>query len=177
MFLELVATFTVGLGVGGLLALANKVSRGRLPRWITPAGAGLAMLLFVIWSEYTWYDRTRNSLPDGLEVAWSNEDSAPWKPWTYLAPQTSRFLALDMASLRTHEALPDQRMVDLYMMGRWMPMRRVTVVVDCAGNRRADLLEGVEMDRSGVIAEENWKPMAADDPVLVTACEGGETTS
>lgn len=170
MFLELFATLVMGFGVAGLVLLANKVLRGRLPRWMVPASAAISMLAFTIWSEYTWYPRTADSLPEPVIVAWSNQESAPWKPWTYAVPQVTRFVALDTRTIRTNAALPDQRMVDLYLMGRWAQGRQVRVLIDCAGARRADLVENVTMDDRGAVDPSVWVKMDPSDPVLTTAC-------
>lgn len=170
MFLELIATFIIGLGAAGTVLLVNKVLRGRLPRWLMPASAGLAMICFTVWSEYSWYPRTAGNLPEDVVVAWANEDSAPWKPWTYAIPQTNRFVAVDTGTIRSNDALPDQRMVDLYLMGRWSAGRHVRIILDCAGQRRADLIEGVQMDDTGQVAADDWVALTADDPVLTTAC-------
>lgn len=175
MFLELIATVTVGLGVGGIVVLVNKATRGRLPRWLTPTAAGLSMIAFTIWSEYSWFDRTAGALPEGVVVAWSNESRVIWRPWTYLVPQTNRFLAVDVGTARTHPDRPDQRMVDLYLMGRWAPNRRVTVVMDCARNRRADMIGEARIGPQGAVEGARWVDLAPDDPVLATACEGEDT--
>lgn len=170
MFLELIATIFMGLGVAGIVLLANKVLRGRLPKWAVPASGGIAMIAFSIWSEYSWYPRTAAILPEPVVVAWSNSQSAPWKPWTYLAPQTTRFVAVDTGSIRTNDALPGQRMVDLYLMGRWAPSRQVSILLDCPGARRADLMENVAMDANGAVHPDAWVTMDPADPVLTTAC-------
>lgn len=171
MFLELFATFAMGFGGAGLILLINKLLGGRLPRWLTPVCAGLAMIGFTIWSEYSWFNRTVKGLPDGLEVAWSHEASKPYKPWTYLLPQVDRFVAVDVLSVQTNDALPDQRMVDLFFFGRWAPARQLRVVMDCANNRRADLMEGVSMGPDGAVEDSAWIPLEPADPVLRTTCE------
>lgn len=170
MFLELIATLFMGLGVAGMVMIANMALRGRLPRWSVPASAGIAMIAFSIWSEYSWYPRTAESLPDPIIVAWNNSESAPWKPWTYLAPQTTRFIAVDTASIRTNDALPGQRMVNLYLMGRWAAGQQVRVLLDCPGARRVDLIENVQMDANGAVDPNAWVKMDPNDPVLTTAC-------
>lgn len=170
MLLELIATVTVGLGTAGIVLVIAKATRGRLPRWIVPGAAGAAMIAFTIWSEYSWYGRTAEALPEDVVVAWANEDRIVYRPWTYLFPQTNRFLAVDLRSERTHDELPGQRMVDLYLMGRWAPNRQVTVVVDCEGQRRADLVGGVAPGPDGALPADAWVDLPADDPVLATAC-------
>lgn len=173
MLLELIATIVVGFGVGGIMLLINKATRGQLPRFLTPALAGLSMIGFTIWSEYSWAGRTEGNLPRGVEVAWENAESVFYRPWTYLFPQTNRMLAVDVAGARTNDDHPGQRMVDLYLLGRWAPNRRVTVVMDCNAGRRADLLEGAEIGPDGAVHNATWVEVRRDDPVFETACAGG----
>ncbi|WP_193141154.1 MULTISPECIES: hypothetical protein [unclassified Meridianimarinicoccus] len=171
MFLELFATFAIGLGAAGVILLVNLLVGKRLPRWFLPAGAGLAMIGFSVWSEYTWYDRTTTTLPEEIVVAWAHETSAFYKPWTYVSPQVDRFVAVDLETIRTNDDLPGQRMVDLFFFGRWAPVRQIRVVIDCANNRRADLMEGVAMDANGNVEESAWIPLEPEDPVLLKTCE------
>lgn len=76
MFLELIATFIAGFAAAGVMMLVNRMSGGRLPRWLVPVVAGLAMIGTTIASEYNWFDRTRGTLPNGFEVVTFVETSA-----------------------------------------------------------------------------------------------------
>jgi hypothetical protein len=171
MFLELIATVVMGAGVAGIALIFVKVSRGRLPRWIVPAGAGFAMIAFSIWSEYSWFSRTAGDLPEPVVVAWTNSESAPWKPWTYAMPQTTRFVAVDTASIRTNDAQPGQRVVDLYFMGRWAPSQAMRVLLDCQGARRVDLASSADPGNAASGERQAWVQMDPSDPVLTTACD------
>lgn len=171
MFFELIATITAGVGAGGLAVLLRKASRGALPRWLTPLAAGTAMIAFAIWSEYSWYGRTAGTLPEGVEVSSVNESRKIYRPWTYLVPMIDRFVAIDTATARTNPDLPGQKLVDVYLVGRWSPNFRVNMVLDCDGNRRADLIEGFELDTAGRVPEDAWRPLDQDDPLIVTACK------
>ena len=122
MFLELLATIFAGLAAAGVALLLNRVLRGRLPRWIAPVAAGAAMLATTISSEYGWFGRTTAALPAEFQVIETVESRAAWRPWTYVAPFTGRFVALDSASVRSSAALPDQRLADLWFFGRWAPV-------------------------------------------------------
>ena len=170
MFFELIATFAVGLGVAGIVLIVDRLTGRRLPRWLVPVAAGLAMIGFTINSEYGWFGRTRAALPETLEVVRAVEDRAPYRPWTYLAPYVSRFAALDRASIRRNEAVPEQRLADLYLFGRWAPTRRVPVVIDCARSRRADMVEGFSFAEDGRVENVAWHALEADDPLLDAAC-------
>lgn len=171
MFLELMATFFVGFGVAGMILLANWLTGRRLPRALLPIGAGAGMIAFTIWSEYAWYDRTSTALPEGVVVTATDEGRIAWKPWTYVAPQISRFVAMDTASIRTHAEQPDQVMVNLLLMGRWAPGAEVPVIFDCAEHRRADLLDDVALSEDGSVEGALWRRVPSDDPSLTEACK------
>ncbi len=170
MFLDLIATFAAAFAAAGVILFLVRVLRIPFPKWVVPVGAGAAMLGYAIWSEYSWFPRVAEQLPDTVTVASQNAESAWWRPWTYVAPLTSRFIAVDRTSIRTHEAAPDQRLVNLLLIARWQGTVTVPVLYDCAGARRADLLRGAEFAEDGTVANAQWRDLAADDPVLRAAC-------
>lgn len=171
MFLELFATFAIGLAIAGIAMLLNRLIGNNLPRWITPASAGAAMILFVIYSEYSWFARTSASLPTGIEIAHSVKDKAIYRPWTYLWPYTNRFIAVDHHSLKKNKNFPDQRIIDLLVYGRYAPATRIRAVFDCDQGRRADLVEGVTFKEDGSLTSATWHQTGLSDPVTKTACK------
>src|SRR5690606_34910815 len=140
MLFELLAAVFAGLALAGIAMSLRWISRQRLPKWIVPVAAGSGMLLYSVWSEYSWLDRTVNSMPS-VAVAWQSEDRAPWRPWSYVKPLSLRFTGVDRSSVQRHPAQPGQVMVDLVFAARWQPLARVKVVYDCNGHRRADVLD------------------------------------
>jgi len=171
MFFELIGTIVAGVAVGlGLWAL-NRLLKGRLPGWLAPAGAGAAMLFATISSEYGWYERTRASMPEGMVVAQAIEESAIYRPWTYAAPMVTRFVAVDIASIRTHPNQPGQRLLDLVFYGRWARTAKVPVLFDCADERRADIVDGVAFGEDGAVLGATWHDVPPADPILKTACQ------
>ncbi|TMV08952.1 hypothetical protein FGK63_07475 [Ruegeria sediminis] len=170
MFLELIGTIFAGLAVAGVVMLVNRSTGGRLPRWLAPVAAGLGMLGVTIASEYSWYERTRAALPEGITVVQEVENRAFYQPWTYAVPYVSRFAAIDTASVQTNEQVPGQRLVDLYFFGRWSPVSKVPVAVDCDGLRRANLADGVEFADDGSVSNADWVVVPADDPIVDATC-------
>lgn len=166
MFLILVAVIFAGLAGAGAAMIASRLSGGRLPRWTVPAAAGVAMLAATIASEYAWYARVSASLPDGIHVVQVAKASAPWRPWTYLQPLTTRFVAVDTGSVRPNADDPALRIVDLYLYARWAPVQGVQVAVDCTQGRRADPAR----DGAGPTI---WRDVGPNDPVLRAACADG----
>lgn len=171
-FFELAGVFIAGAAAGLLIWALGHALKGRLPRWLVPAGAGLAMLIAAVSNDYGWFSRARAALPEGMEVALSVEQSALWRPWSYLAPLTTRFIAVDVATARRHPDHPDQVLTDLYLHARWSPPVRAPVLFDCAGARRADLIDGAEFGPDGAVVDAAWRRVNPDDDVLATACHG-----
>lgn len=164
MFLELIAVFVAGFVGAGLMMALSALTGRRLPRWIVPVGAGAAMLIAGIATEYSWYGRTAQSARDkGLSIAQTVENSALWRPWTYIYPLTDRFVAVDTASPLKNTETEGLYLVKLYFYGRWRSNQIVQVMVDCTGYRRADPVLG---DGSPPL----WRDVGPDDPVVRTVC-------
>ncbi|MCO8144098.1 hypothetical protein NHN26_02550 [Rhodovulum tesquicola] len=166
MFLELIASVAAGFGAGGLMFLLNRLSGQRLPRWSVPVAAGFAMLAYALWSEQSWAARTMAGLPEGLVEISRVEQSVPWKPWTYLLPQTTRLMAADIARAARREDAPEMRLVTLYFFARWQPARSAPVLVDCARPARADATEAALTDPRGA----DWRALSGDDPLVRAVC-------
>lgn len=168
MINDFITMIAAGLLAGVLVFVARHATRklsGRdLPRWLMPASAGLAMLGVTIWGEYVWFADAKAQLPEGAVVVQANADVAPWRPWTYLWPVTTRFVALDTTAARRPE--PDLVAVNLYLVARWQQVRPVSVAYDCARSRQAIL-------GAGGLAGANWMAAGAEDAGLHAACAGG----
>lgn len=163
MFFELIAVFVAGFAGAGAAMILRKVTGGRLPRWLVPVGAGAAMLAATISSEYTWYARTAAALPEDMQVAQTVESRAAWRPWTYVFPLTDRFVAVDVGGLRANQQTTDLYLAEMAFFARWRPVTQVQIMVDCAGNRRADPTMG---DGSDPV----WRDVGPQDPVVQTVC-------
>ncbi|CUH48148.1 MULTISPECIES: hypothetical protein [Ruegeria] len=170
MFLELIGTIFAGFAFAGIVMVLNKVTGGRLPRWMTPVAAGLGMIGMTITSEYSWYDRTRDTLPEGMTVIQEVESRAFYRPWTYAVPFVDRFAAIDAGSVRTNEQVPEQRLVELYLFGRWAPVSKLPVVVNCKEFSRANLADGAEFADDGRLLNADWIDVTASDPIVEATC-------
>lgn len=157
---ELLGVIAVGIGAAAVLFAGLHAARKAgldLPRWLLPAGIGLAMISYSVWNDYAWFGRAQDRLPEGATMLLVGEDSQPWAPWTYLAPVTVRFAALDPATIR--EEADGIRQAQIMLVER----RGQTLVVpqdfDCAGGRIRP-------------ARGEWTPAGADDPAFAAVCEG-----
>lgn len=170
MLMELLATVVCGFAAAGVVLLANRLIGNRMPRWIVPAVGGIAMLSYQVWSEYTWYTRTAATLPEGVTVTETFEESAPWRPWTYAVPQVNRFAAVDVAGARRNPKVPGHVLADILVFSRYLPVYLVPNLVDCPGARRANLTDGAEFDEDGRMTDADWVEVGPGDPVVMAVC-------
>jgi len=170
MLLEFLAALAMGAGVAGLVMSLNWLMRRRLPGWMTPASAGLAMILMMVYLEYTWASRTEAQLPEGVVITAQSEASMWYRPWTYIKPLSLRMVAVDTRRNRHHADFPDYVMTTVLLLGRWMPAREIPVVYDCAGARRADLDASVQFADDGALLGTQWRALSDHDRALRAAC-------
>ena len=173
MAFELIAAAVFGLGVGGLAMLLRRMAPAVTPRFAIPASAGLAMLGFAIWSEYAWFERQAEALPHGVEVARTYAEPSTFRPWTYVAPYVGKFIAVDMAGARRHQAKPEQVLANVYFFVRHAPTAQVQMLFDCGGARRADITQGAQFSADGTVDGVDWRSIEPDDPLLAVVCAGG----
>jgi hypothetical protein len=163
-------TFIAALCTGVLGACVAFVVRrvfGVTARWLVPAAAGAGMLGFTIWSDYTWFDRQRAGLPEGVVVVEAYTHSAAIQPWTLVSPVVNRFSALDRRSLTRHPERPEIVSAPFFVAQRYQPTFVSRQIVDCARGRRAD---AADAGADGAPPEDAWFALPADHPLLAAAC-------
>ncbi|MEM0923615.1 MAG: hypothetical protein AAGF44_04255 [Pseudomonadota bacterium] len=170
MLIEFIAATAAAFVGAGSAMLLRHLSGGRLPRILIPVAAAIGMFGFTIWGEYSWYDRTAQSLPEGIVVVRAQPEPSSFRPWTYLKPYTSRFMAVDTQAIRTNQAVPDQRLAEVIVFARLEPVRTIPLLVDCQAKRRADIVDGMNFGESGTITNADWQDMEAEDPLLRAIC-------
>lgn len=170
MLIELIATFALGVGAAGTAMLLRRIVGDAIPRYAVPFAAGLAMIGFTLWSEYSWYSRTVSALPPKVVVTQSHAESSSYRPWTYLKPFVSRFAAVDQASIRRNDRLPGHVLINILLFTRHGPTASLPLLIDCVGNRRADIVDGVTFDADGAATGADWYPIPPEDPLIGAAC-------
>lgn len=170
MAFELIAAISAGVALAGLALLLRVLTRRRLPAWIVPVAAASGMLGFAVWSEYSWYSRSVAALPEGVIVVRVQEESAVWRPWTYLRPVVTRFSVVDTRTSRTNADAPGQVLTTVLLFGRWRPAASVPVLFDCQGFRRAPLVGDDPLS-----GEPAWEDLPPTDEALRAACGRAST--
>ncbi|TDO98683.1 hypothetical protein [Marinomonas balearica] len=171
MFWEFVATVSAGLAGAGVALALRKLTFSKAPKWLIPSFAGIAMLAFQIQSEYSWYEHQSSRLPEGVVVLKKVEEKAPWRPWSYLYPQTLRFMAADVQRAAKNKINPDLILVDLYFFERRQLAKRVPQVINCHLNQRANFTNLLDIPKSGERPQsDEWKTLNNNDPIKVALC-------
>ncbi|GGD68794.1 hypothetical protein [Lacimicrobium alkaliphilum] len=174
MFWEFIATITAGLGAAGIALGVRWLSRNRAPKWLIPVFAGLGMLGFQVQAEYTWYPHQVSLLPAGIEVVKQVKEQSWYRPWSYLWPQTLRFMAVDKQNAAANHQYPGVMLVDLYFFQRRATARRVTQVIDCRNRTRAGFHDALDIPLPGQTPDSDWVILSDNDPLLTTLCEPGK---
>ena len=170
MLVHLVATLALVL-VACLMLWAGFRRAGRpMPRYLLPMTAGAVAIGYGVYAEYTWGARTADALPDSFVVLQRVDERSALAPWTWLAPRVVRLSAIDAAAVRTHPEHPTLRLVEVYLLERFHPTRRVTQLVDCAERRRADVAAGDVFGADGLPSDPDWRTVGYDDALLRGAC-------
>jgi hypothetical protein len=169
--LSMLATAALAACVVFILGRFLRQSKYRLPRWAMPAAMGCTMIAYSVWSEYSWFTRIQSALPTNVVVLGTGQRSVPWAPWTYPAPVTVRFVAMDTRTISRSEQKPDLVRSQLLLVERWQPTRTVTVAFNCASNMRADLVGRAALASDGTLTGAQWHPVPPNEPALKAACE------
>ncbi|MEE2025694.1 MULTISPECIES: hypothetical protein [Alkalimonas] len=166
MFWELVATVFAGLGAAGLALSARWISRGRLARWWIPVSAGIGMIAFQIYSEYSWFDHQQSLLPAGVEVVRSSEQTAFFRPWSYLFPQTLRFIAADFNSAEVNQMNPELVRLPIYLFERRMSAIGLTLIIHCGQQAQLTERAQLQLPMPGEALSGEWQQLEPESPLL-----------
>lgn len=168
MIWHLIAAIFAGLGSAGIAMLLRKISGQRLPRWIIPAFAGLGILGYQIYQEYSWFEHKQQLLPSEAQVISSEQRSMVWRPWTFLFPITNAFTVVD-DSIASESDNSDVVSFQLYHFERAYP-DRVSIhpsLLNCTTR------ELVPLDQENGRAQvEDMRLLDEDAPLYQHHCSG-----
>ncbi|MEO1291872.1 MAG: hypothetical protein AAFV62_03425, partial [Pseudomonadota bacterium] len=69
------------------------------------------------------------------------------------------------------DQVPTQVLVDVYLFARNTPTASFPVLLDCAGARRADVVDGVTLRADGGVDNAVWRDVGVADPLITTVCD------
>ena len=166
MALTLLGALAVAI-LAACIAFIVRRMTGLFPRWIIPASAGIAMLGFTLWNDYTWFGRTVSGLPDTVRVADSFGSRNVLQPWSLLVEPVSRFRAVDLTSLARVSTEPDIRRAAVFLVARFTPTFVTPQLFDCTRGARADAVPGADT----MPPDAAWTSLEAASPLLRAVCD------
>lgn len=95
MLIKLFIAAGAAFFAAGIAQYARILTRKKLPRWIVPAAAGLGILAYQVYMEYSWFERTQAQLPPGSVVTEVRQQPAFWRPWTFVVPLKMGFSVVE----------------------------------------------------------------------------------
>ncbi|MCP4966729.1 MAG: hypothetical protein GY926_16070, partial [bacterium] len=133
--------------------------------------AGLTMICYAVWSDYSWASRTIAELPDHVKVVKQISTPTPWKPWTYLFPQVDRFIALDSSQTRKNDEMPGFVLTEVILVARLEPAVTTRQLFDCTQARRTDIILSDGFSEDGMPINPEWVPLNRTDELFRLVCE------
>ncbi|WP_323752842.1 hypothetical protein [Marinobacter sp.] len=166
MFWNFVATILCGLGAAGIALGIRAITAKKAPRWIIPVFAGLGMLGYLVYGEYSWYDHKQSLLPDEAVVVDTEREQLFFRPWTFVFPYVTAFSAVDVESIARDTE--DTQIV------RFTLYRFEQTVTDAVSHRvhliNCQTQELVPLASNGSPRVDNMKRLNNNDPLLNTVC-------
>lgn len=173
MIWTLIGTLMVGVLAASLTFIGFRLAKREPQRWLLPAAAGLAMLVFHISSDYAWFARTSAAFPEHLRVGETYTKRSVLQPWTLIAAPIERFSAVDTAAIRRNPAAPDLVMTEVHLLQRYYPTVTLAQLYDCGTPRRATVGPDLEVDAEGRPKNADWVAIDPTDAIRQIVCTRG----
>jgi hypothetical protein len=166
MFWNLVATIFAGLGAAGIALAIRSLTMKKTPKWIIPVFAGLGMMTYQVYIEYTWFEHMESRLPEGALVVSTEEKQVLWRPWSYFFPQITGFTVLDEGSIVRDTSNPEILRMHLYRFDQTYGGRvsEGAYLGNCATN------ELVPLNKNGRPEPSAMQRLPDSDPLLTEVC-------
>lgn len=163
MFWDITAMIFAGFLFAGL-AMPVKFFYKKTPKWVIPVMAGLGMMSYQVYNEYSWYGDTAAKLPEGSVVVTSVPQSVWFRPWSFVKPQVFQFVVLDTVNVTSVSDSVKQAQV--YFFERRLPAQTLDVLFDCQKRVQTYV---INQD----VTRLNWQKLAYTDRALELICKGG----
>ena len=168
MIWEFVATLSAGIGAAGIMMMIRLFIK-KLPKWLVPAAAGLGMIGFQVYSEYTWFSHTRSLLPESAVVVAEVPENAFYKPWSYIKPQVLKFVAIDTAKTAPVGESGQVLQTNLYFFERRMSAQTWPILINCQTRFQAN----APQQNTGVplsVVADAWSKTDYSEKIALAIC-------
>lgn len=136
MLWEMIATLSCAFSAAGIM-LMLRVFWKKQPKWLIPASAGVGILAFQIYSEYTWFEHTQSRLPEQSAVVAQIAEPVFYRPWSYIYPPILKFAVVDKTTQSPNPNEPTH--TQLYLFERRMSAKTLPIAVDCQKGLQANV--------------------------------------
>jgi len=121
----------------------------KAPKYVVPFVAAIAMFGYMIWDEYSWFERYEARLPATITIVQTFADENPFAPWTLISAPINRFTAIDRDKLSTNPENPDEKRATTLLWKKGGETLALTHLLDCAHGKRGYITPDTEMDGNG----------------------------
>lgn len=172
MYVFIFTTVVVGFAAAGVVMLLFRLWGRKAPKYLIPFVAALAMFGYMIWDEYSWFERYEARLPQTVMIVETFADENVFAPWTLINAPINRFTAVDGEKLVENPNNPDEKRVTTLLLRKGGETLALTHLVDCAKGQRGYITPETRLDGNGFPIEINdWYSMDADDPIRSAVCK------
>jgi hypothetical protein len=172
MYVFIFTTVVIGFASAGVAMVLFRLLGRRAPKFIVPLAAAIGMFSYMIWDDYSWFDRYDARLPETVEVLQTFENPSALRPWTLISAPIERFSALDTAKSVTDPTNPARHRVSVLLIQKSHETMVVTTLVDCDTGKRAYITPDTKLDAQGFPEKvDEWYDMAPDDPLRRDVCQ------
>ena len=168
MLFHLISVFAAGIMTGLCTYLVSRFIKG-FPKFLVPVMAGIGMIAYGAWSEYSWAARIQGELPAHLKVGKEYASASYFSPWTFVFPRTDRMTLIDVTKIRTNEKFPGIVIAELILLHRYNRTGQVYQLFDCNGLRQADIHS--KSTEENFISSAQWRKVNKKDGVLRLVCD------
>ncbi|KXS51885.1 MAG: hypothetical protein AWU57_3726 [Marinobacter sp. T13-3] len=166
MFWNLLATVFCGLGAAGVAMGIRAITAKRAPKWLIPVFAGLGMLGYLVYGEYTWFEHKKSLLPEEAVIVSTEQEGIYFRPWTFLFPYVTAFSAVDVNGI---QPVPNSDGVKQFVLYRFEQ-----TVTDSVSHRpyllNCQSRELVPLSPEGTPNVDSLKLISTSDSLYKTVC-------
>lgn len=166
MFWNLLATVFCGLGAAGVAMGIRAITAKRAPKWLIPVFAGLGMLGYLVYGEYTWFEHKKSLLPAEAVIVSTEQEGIYFRPWTFLFPYVTAFSAVDVNGI---QPVPNSDGVKQFVLYRFEQ-----TVTDSVSHRpyllNCQSRELVPLSPEGTPNVDSLKLISTSDSLYKTVC-------
>ncbi|HBU96551.1 hypothetical protein [Thalassospira lucentensis] len=171
MYVFIFTTVVIGFAAAGVIMLLFRLLGRKVPKYVIPFTAAIAMFCYMIWDEYSWFDRYASRLPDTVIITQTFADENVFAPWTLITAPINRFTAVDRERVVINPHAPDEKRVTTLLLKKGSTTLALTHLVNCTTGKRGYITDQTSLDQSGFpTAIDEWFDLKPDDPLRAAVC-------